>query len=235
MNIPGARILVVEDDVQMRRFLHTALTARDFDVVDAINLREARLFSTATPVEIILLDLGLPDGDGIDFTRELRGWSHVPIIVISARGREDDKVMALDAGADDYLIKPFGINELMARIRVALRRASMLKTGFSQEKTLEIGPLQIDTVRREVRMNDCLITLTPIEYRLLLHLAKNAGRVLTHQHILKEVWGPNYTHQTHTLRVFMAQLRRKLEVDSAHPQLLMTEMGVGYRMRDSWE
>ncbi|MEO5333006.1 MAG: response regulator [Magnetococcus sp. YQC-5] len=234
MKPKGLPILVVEDDVQMRRFLRTALTAREFDVTDAVNLREARLAATATPPSIILLDLGLPDGDGIDFTRELREWSHVPIIVISARGREDDKVVALDAGADDYLIKPFGVNELMARIRVALRHADQMKAGISLEAILEIGPLRLDAMRREVSMDGTLVTLTPIEYRLLFFLARNAGRVLTHRQIMHEVWGKNYSDHTHTLRVFMAQLRRKLESDPARPQLLMTEMGVGYRMRDSW-
>ncbi|MBF0126167.1 MAG: response regulator [Magnetococcales bacterium] len=235
MTNKGLPILVVEDDVQMRRFLRTALTAREFDVTDAVNLREARLAVTATPPSIILLDLGLPDGDGIDFTRELREWSHVPIVVISARGREDDKVVALDAGADDYLIKPFGVNELMARIRVAFRHADQLKSGISLEAILEIGPLRLDAMRREIRMDGTLVTLTPIEYRLLLFLARNAGRVLTHRQIMREVWGKNYSDHTHTLRVFMAQLRRKLESDPARPQLLMTEMGVGYRMRDSWQ
>ncbi|MBF0399611.1 MAG: response regulator [Magnetococcales bacterium] len=235
MNNTACRILLVEDELQMRRFLRTALTARTFEVTDATTLREARLYATAHPPEMILLDLGMPDGDGIDFTRELRGWSQMPIIVISARGKEDDKVAALDAGADDYLTKPFGINELMARIRVALRHASLRQNGPILETMLEVGPLRLDPVRREVLLSGRPVTMTPIEFRLLLFLARNAGRVLTHRHILKEVWGPNDTHQTHTLRVFMAQLRRKLEPDPAHPQLLMTEMGVGYRMRDSWE
>ncbi|MBF0341897.1 MAG: response regulator [Magnetococcales bacterium] len=228
----GTRILVVEDESQMRRFLRTALIAREFEVIEAVNVREARLAVTSHPPELILLDLGLPDGDGIDFTREVRSWTLIPIIVISARGREDDKVMALDAGADDYLTKPFGVNELLARIRVGLRHATRLATGSVRETVLKIGPLHLDPERREARLNGQLVALTPIEYRLLLLLARNAGRVLTHQQILKEVWGPHYTHQTHTLRVFMAQLRRKVESDPAQPRLLMTEMGVGYRMRD---
>ncbi|MBF0272268.1 MAG: response regulator [Magnetococcales bacterium] len=230
--LAGTRILLVEDELQMRRFLRTALAARQFEVIEAVNVREARLAVTAHPPEIVLLDLGLPDGDGIDFTREVRTWSLIPIIVLSARGREDDKVSALDAGADDYLTKPFGVNELLARIRVALRHSSQTNSGTTRETILKIGPLHLDPERRETRIHDQPVTLTPIEYRLLWHLAKNAGRVLTHQQILKEVWGPHYTHQTHTLRVFMAQLRRKLEPDPAHPQLLMTEMGVGYRLRD---
>ncbi|WP_420906111.1 response regulator [Candidatus Magnetaquiglobus chichijimensis] len=228
----GSRILVVEDEPQMRRFLRTALSAREFEVIEAVNAREARLAVTSHPPEMVLLDLGLPDGDGIDFTREVRGWSLVPIIVISARGREDDKVEALDAGADDYLTKPFGVNELLARIRVGLRHAARLASGNQREGILKVGPLYLDPERREVRIEGQPITLTPIEYRLLLLMARNAGRVLTHQQILKEVWGPHYTHQTHTLRVFMAQLRRKVEFDPAQPRLLMTEMGVGYRMHD---
>lgn len=234
-DINGIRILVVEDELPMRRFLRTTLTAREFVVVEAENLREARLATTAHPPEIILLDLGLPDGDGLDFTRELREWSRIPLIVLSARGREEDKVAALDAGADDYLTKPFGVNELMARIRVALRHSMGQEGASSLESILEIGPLRLDPVRREVLVGGNPVAMTPIEYRLLLLLARNAGRVLTHRYILKEVWGPNYVHQPHTLRVFMAQLRRKLETDPARPQLLLTEMGMGYRMRDVWE
>lgn len=229
------RILVVEDEIQMRRFLRTALTARKFQVLEAETLREAKISTTAHPPEILLLDLGLPDGDGLDFIRELREWSHIPVIVISARGREDDKVIALDAGADDYLTKPFGVNELMARIRVALRHAVLLQTNSAQETVIEIGPLRLDPTRREVLVNNSPITLTPIEYRLLLLLARNAGRVLTHRYIMKEIWGVAYAEQTHTLRVFMSQLRSKVENNPNHPKLLMTEMGVGYRMRDIWK
>ncbi|MEO5362270.1 MAG: response regulator [Magnetococcus sp. DMHC-8] len=233
MNNPGTPVLLVEDELQMRRFLRTALTARAFQVTEAISLQEARLAITSHPTELVLLDLGLPDGDGIDFTREVREWSHIPIIIISARGQEDDRVAALDAGADDYLTKPFGVHELMARIRVALRHAHLLKTSTYPETALEVGPLRLNPMRQEVRMNGQPLVLTPIEYRLLYYLASNAGRVLTHRQILQEVWGPNHAERTHTLRVFMAQLRRKLELDPSHPQLLMTEMGVGYRMRDS--
>ena len=229
----GISILLVEDELQMRRFLRTALTAREFHVTEASTLQEARLEITSHPFELVLLDLGLPDGDGIDFTREVREWSHIPIIVISARGREDDRVVALDAGADDYLTKPFGVHELMARIRVALRHAHLIKSGTKPDTTLQIGPLHLNPLRQEAQLNGQPLDLTPIEYRLLLYLANNAGRVLTHRQILQEVWGQNYMGRTHTLRVFMAQLRRKLEPDPSHPQLLMTEMGVGYRMRES--
>ena len=173
-----------------------------------------------------------PDGDGIDLTRRIRAWSRVPIIVLSARGREEDKVAALDEGADDYLTKPFGVNGLLARIRAAMRRAASACAG-AQPAVLVAGTLRIDQARREVTVGEREIRLTPIEYRLLVFLAGNAGKVLTHRQILKEVWGPPYVGETHNLRVFMAALRRKVEQDPARPQLLLTEPGVGYRMKDA--
>lgn len=225
-------VLLVEDELQMRRFLRTALTAREYQVVETATLQEARQAITSNPTELVLLDLGLPDGDGIEFIKEVREWSQIPIIVISARGREDDRVVALDTGADDYLTKPFGIHELMARIRVALRHARMHKAGMQPETALHIGALCVNPARREVHLDGEPLSLTPIEYRLLLYLASHAGRVLTHRQILQEIWGPNHMGRTHTLRVFMAKLRHKLEADPSHPRLLMTETGVGYRMRD---
>ncbi len=231
MSEPTPLVLVVEDEFQMRRFLRTALTAQDFRVVEAETVKDAIAATTTHNPEIILLDLGLPDGDGIELTRNFREWSQIPIIVISARGREDDKVAALDAGADDYLTKPFGLNELLARIRVALRHKAQ---SGSAEATmvLEIGPLYIDQARREVKVEGRDVHLTPIEYRLLVLLARNAGKVLTHRQILKEVWGPLHSNETHYLRVFMTQLRRKIEADPARPRLLVTEPGVGYRMKE---
>jgi two-component system KDP operon response regulator KdpE len=214
----------------MRRFLRASLTSHGFGVVEAGSASEGVALATSHNPEVILLDLGLPDDDGIALTRRFREWSHVPIIVISARGRETDKVEALDAGADDYLTKPFGVNELLARIRVALRHAR--QAGGSAEPILEIGPLRVDLVRREVTVDKREVRLTPIEYRLLVLLAQNAGKVLTHRQILKEVWGPGHTEDTHYLRVYMAQLRRKIESDPAQPRLLTTEPGVGYRLRD---
>jgi len=231
MSEPGPVVLVVEDEPQLRRFLRTALTAQGFRIVEAETVREALIAATTHNPELILLDIGLPDGSGIDLTRRIREWSRVPIIVISARGKEDDKVTALDAGADDYLTKPFGVNELLARIRVALRHA-LSAASATGEPVLEIGPLRIDLTRREVRVSGAEIHLTPLEYRLLALLAQNAGKVLTHRQILKEVWGPGSANETHYLRVFMAQLRRKIEPDPARPQLLLTEPGVGYRMRE---
>jgi two-component system KDP operon response regulator KdpE len=228
MTRDGALVLVVEDEPQMRRFLRASLTAHSFRLSEAGTAREALASITSENPEVILLYLGLPDQDGIELTREIRGWSSVPIIVISARGREADKVEALDAGADDYLTKPFGVAELLARIRVALRHA----TPTATPALLEVGGLRIDLARREVMLDAREIRLTPIEYRLLVFLAKNAGRVLTQRQILEEVWGRGHADQVHYVRVYMAQLRRKIEVDPARPKLLATEPGVGYRLRD---
>jgi two-component system KDP operon response regulator KdpE len=225
----GPLVLVVEDEPQMRRFLRASLTAHAFRFAEAGTAREALASITTQSPEVILLDLGLPDGDGIELTREIRGWSSVPIIVISARGREADKVDALDSGADDYLTKPFGVAELLARVRVALRRSSLPLTG---SEVIDVGPLRINVARREVTMDSREIRLTPIEYRLLVLLAKNAGRVLTQRQILEHVWGRGHVEQVQYLRVYMGQLRRKLEVDPARPQLLATEPGIGYRLRD---
>ena len=229
MSEPTHLMLIVEDEIQMRRFLRTALTAQDYRVIEAETVREALVAATTSNPELILLDLGLPDGDGIELTYKIREWSQVPIIVISARGKEDDKVAALDAGADDYLTKPFGMKELLARVRVALRRGTLIGAG-PPNPILEVGTLRIDQERREVRVDGREVHATPIEYRLLTLLARNAGKVLTHRQILKEVWGPSYVNETHYLRVFMAQLRRKIEADPARPKLLGTEPGVGYRM-----
>ena len=232
MSEPTPLVLVVEDDRQMRRFLRTTLAALDYRLVEAETAAEALAAVTTHNPDVILMDLGLPDGDGIDLTRKVRTWSRVPIIVISARGREEDKVAALDEGADDYLTKPFGVNELLARIRAAMRRSAASTPG-SDEAVLEVGSLRVDQARREVTVGDREVHLTPIEYRLLVLLAANAGKVLTHRQILKEVWGPPYANESHYLRVFMAALRRKVEEDPARPRLLLTEPGVGYRMKDS--
>lgn len=231
MSDPGVTVLVVEDEPQMRRFIRASLSSHGYRVLEAERAQEAVMMLTGHNPEIVLLDLGLPDGDGIDLTREIRGWSRVPLIVISARGREDDKVAALDAGADDYLTKPFGVNELLARMRVALRHAEPQGDGQSA-RSLMFGELTIDLVRREVLRGTEELHLTPIEYKLLVLLAQNAGKVLTHRHILKEVWGPAYASQTHYVRVHMAELRKKVEADPSRPKLLVTEPGVGYRLRD---
>jgi two-component system KDP operon response regulator KdpE len=223
-------VLVVEDELQMRRFLRASLASHGFEVVEAATAAEALALVTSRSPEVILLDLGLPDQDGVAFARGVREWSRVPIIVISARGREADKVEVLDAGADDYLTKPFGVDELLARIRVALRHTR--EAAGAPASVIEIGALRIDFGRREVTRDGRAVHLTPIEYRLLSLLAQNAGKVLTQSHLLKEVWGPGRADQAHYLRVYMAQLRRKLESDPARPKLLITEPGVGYRFRD---
>jgi len=223
-------LLLIEDDLRMRRFLRASLHDQGFRLLEAETGETGiELARNHTP-DVILLDLGLPDLDGIQVTERLRGWTRIPIIVISARGRETDKVLALDAGADDYLTKPFGVSELLARIRVALRHAEELPSG--EAPVLEIGGLRMDLDRHQVTREDREIRLTPIEYKLLTLLARHPGKVLTHRQILKEVWGPAALEQTHYLRVYMAQLRRKIEKDPARPHLLVTEPGVGYRLHD---
>ncbi len=223
-------VLVVEDEPPMRRFLRASLGSHGFRLVEAGTAREAEAAATSHNPELILLDLGLPDGDGVALTRRIRGWSRVPIIILSARGNEADKVEALDAGADDYLTKPFGVNELLARLRVALRHAAA--SGRPAEPTIEVGPLHIDLASRQVLRRGDEVRLTPIEFRLLALLARNAGRMLTHRQILSEVWGPGRGEETHYVRVYMASLRRKIEDDPARPRLLVTEPGVGYRLKD---
>lgn len=214
----------------MRRFLRAALSAQGYRLHEAANGAEAIVVVTTHNPELVLLDLGLPDGDGIDLTRRVREWSRVPIVVISARGREEDKVSALDAGADDYLTKPFGTRELLARMRAALRHAQ--PGNAETASVLEFNGLQVDLVRREVRLDGEEVHLTPIEYKLLALLAQHPGKVLTHAQILKQVWGPAYAAQTHYVRVHMAELRKKIERDPARPKLLVTEQGVGYRLRE---
>ena len=225
-------VLIVEDELAMRRFLRAALTGHGMDVVEVGTKADgARAAATDAPA-LLLLDLGLPDGDGVDLVRSLREWSQVPIIVISARGREADKVSALDAGADDYLTKPFGVGELLARIRVALRHARAAGAGPA-DPVIEVGPIRIDESRHEVAVEGTPVHLTPIEFRLLARLAHHAGKVLTHRQLLREVWGPGAAEQTHYLRVHMAALRRKIERDPARPHWLVTEPGIGYRLRDA--
>ncbi len=228
---PGPLVLLVEDEPQMRRFIRVALASQHYRLVEADHGSEALPLANGHNPDLVLLDLGLPDGDGIDLVARLREHSRAPIIVISARGREEDKVLALDAGADDYLTKPFGVNELLARMRVALRHAQERRSG-PQPEALEFGALRIDRDRREVSVDGEPVHLRPLEYKLLLLLAENAGRVLTHRQILAEVWGPAHATHTHYVRVHMAELRKKIEIDPARPTLLVTEPGVGYRLRD---
>jgi two-component system, OmpR family, KDP operon response regulator KdpE len=221
-------VLVVEDEAPMRRFLTAALHSHGFRVIEAGTLAAAEKLATEQVPAAILLDLGLPDGDGLTLLKSLRAWSAAPVIVLSARDRENDKVTALDAGADDYLTKPFGTSELLARIRVALRHARAQRAP--DDPVLNVGPIKIDQARHEVTNDGKQVHLTPTEYRLLVLLARHAGKVLTHRQLLTDVWGPRSTHQTHYLRVHMAALRRKIEADPARPRWLSTEPGVGYRL-----
>lgn len=225
-------LLVVDDEAQMRRFLRASLESHGYCVLEAATAVEATQLTTSHNPELILLDLGLPDGDGIDLTRKFRQWTKVPIIVISARGQEDDKVAALDAGADDYLTKPFGIKELMARIRAARRH---VQTAVDAPTLFELQGLRVDLERRDVTRDGQAVHLTPIEYKLLTLFVQNVGKVLTHRQILKEVWGDGYAAQTHYVRVHMAELRKKIESDPAQPRFIVTEPGVGYRLRDRAE
>jgi two-component system KDP operon response regulator KdpE len=225
-------VLVIEDEPQMLRFLRPALTAHGFRLVEAQTGAEGlRQAATRSP-DVVLLDLGLPDMDGLEVTRRLREWSSVPVIVLSARGQERDKIAALDAGADDYVTKPFAVGELLARVRVALRHASRVQRGLSDAPTVTVGNVTIELDRRRVTVNGEDVRLTPIEFKLLAALAKFPGRVLTHSQLLTQVWGPGYSTQHHYLRVYMAQLRHKLERDPSRPEILLTEAGVGYRLRD---
>jgi two-component system KDP operon response regulator KdpE len=224
-------VLLVEDEPQMRRFLRAALTSHGYRLLEtetgAAALSEA---ATRNP-EIILLDLGLPDMDGVEVTRRLREWTRTPIIVISARGQERDKVAALDAGADDYLTKPFGVSELLARMRVAQRHRDASASGAPESPAFAVGDLRVDFVTRQVFAGGEEKRLTPTEYRLLQTLVRHAGRVVTHRQLLAEAWGPAYLTQTQYLRVYMGQLRHKLEPDPTRPRYLVTEPGVGYRLR----
>jgi len=222
-------VLVIEDEPQMRRFLKASLESHDYGLVEAGSAREGLAQATGRNPDVILLDLGLPDLDGIELTRRLREWARTPIIVISARGREQDKIAALDAGADDYLTKPFGVGELLARLRVALRHTVAPDGGG--EPVLAIGDLTVDLASRLVFRKGAEVHLTPIEYKLLATLARHAGKVVTHRQLLKEAWGPNAVEQTHYVRVYMTQLRHKLEDDPSRPRYLLTESGVGYRLK----
>ncbi|MFA7337001.1 MAG: response regulator [Candidatus Obscuribacterales bacterium] len=223
-------ILVIEDEAPIRRFLKMALIDQGFAFEEALTGREGLTILASRCPDLIILDLGLPDMDGLNVTKELRQWSDVPVIVLSARGQERDKVEALDAGADDYLTKPFGISELLARVRVALRNASKNSKSVV-ESNIAFGEVTIDLAKREVKVAGEEIHLTPIEYKLLTTLVRYAGKVVTHNLLLREAWGVGYQAETHYLRVYMAQLRRKLEQDSAHPRHLITEPGIGYRLK----
>ena len=227
MTDSGQRILVVDDETPIRRYLRAALSAQGFVVYEAVNGQEAINGVLTNHPDIVILDLGLPDFDGIEVTRRLREWSQTPIIILSVREAENDKIAALDAGADDYLTKPFSTGELMARMRVALRR----QANKPDDPILQVDGLKMDISRRIVTVNENQISLTPNEYEILRLLLQNAGKVLTHRQLLKQVWGTAYESEMHILRVNISNLRHKIEPDPARPHYLLTEPGVGYRIR----
>ena len=224
----AARVLMIEDEPEIRRFVRMALQSEGLEVFEAATLQRGLIDAATRRPELVVLDLGLPDGDGLDFIREFRGWSQAPVLVLSAREGEERKVQALDAGADDYLVKPFGVAELLARVRVQLRRHG---GGNAADPVLRFGPIAVDRALRTVTRDGEELHLTPIEYRLLQELATVPGRVLTHQHLLKAVWGPGHAEDVHYVRVHMANLRKKVEADPNRPQWLVTEAGVGYRLK----
>jgi two-component system, OmpR family, KDP operon response regulator KdpE len=227
MTVPseGPRILVVDDEQQIRRMLAVALSAHGYNLAEADSGREGLNQALIFHPDVIILDLGLPDLDGMEVISRIREWSQVPVIVLSVRERESDKIGALDAGADDYLTKPFSMGELLARLRVALRRSAKAE----EEPVLVFGDLIVDLARRLVLLKGIELKLTPTEYEILKHLALHSGRVITHRQLLRAVWGPNFQDETHYLRVYVGQLRRKIEADPTQPRFIMTEPGVGYR------
>ena len=227
--MPDPAVVLIEDEPQIRRFLRATLTGQGYRLFEATTGAAGLVEVGSRQPDVVIVDLGLPDMDGLDVIRRLREWTAIPIIVLSARGQERDKVMALDAGADDYVSKPFGAGELLARIRVALRHA-VGATREGDETPFTVGELHVDLVRRQVFVGGKEVHFTPIEYKLLTTLVRHAGRVVTHQQLLREVWGPAHTDQAHYVRVYMAHLRHKLESEPARPRYLLTEPGVGYRL-----
>jgi two-component system KDP operon response regulator KdpE len=223
-------IIVIEDDPPIRRFLRTGLSTQGFTVFESDTGKQGIIEAEIRKPDLVILDLGLPDMDGVEVIKAIRSWSVIPIIILSARSGEQHKIDALDAGADDYLTKPFGFGELLARIRVALRHGNRPQ-DYTQSEVFVTANLKVDLHNRVVSIDDQEIHLTPIQYRLLAVLVKQAGKVLTHQQILKEVWGPSYSENAHYLRIYMSQLRQKLEVDPTQPKFLLTESGVGYRLK----
>jgi two-component system, OmpR family, KDP operon response regulator KdpE len=231
MNQMNLRILLIEDDAHIRRFLRATLVTQSYALLEVDTGEEGLALAAAQVPDLVLLDLGLPDMDGKEVIRRLREWSEVPIIVITARGQEREKVASLDAGADDYLTKPFGVGELLARIRAAMRRVRTAEPG-RVEQVLSLGNVMVDLERRKVTREMEEINLTPIEFKLLSVLIRHRGKVVTHRQLLKEVWGPSYIEQNPYLRIVILNLRRKLEENPTRPHYLITEPGVGYRLRD---
>ena len=231
--MPSPTVVIIEDEPQIRRFVRSALEAEGWQVYEADTAKKGLIEAGTRKPDLLVLDLGLPDGDGLDVIKDVRGWSGVPIIVLSARADETDKIAALDAGADDYLTKPFGTGELLARVRANLRRprnAAGDGAAVEDDPVFRFGQVEVDRTARIARRAGHEVHLTPIEYRLLSVLMANPGRVLTHRQLLREVWGPSHVDQSHYLRIYMGHLRQKLEVDPAQPQHLLTETAVGYRL-----
>ena len=229
-DVTATRVLLIDDEPPIRRLLRTALGAHGYTLVESTTGEDGLQQAATRLPDLVIVDLGLPDIDGVQVIRRLREWSTIPIIVLSARGQERDKIEALEAGADDYVSKPFGVGELVARMRVALRHAAR---GLQpDEPVFALDALKVDQAHRRVSVGEREVHLTPIEYRLLTTLVRHAGKVLTHDQLLKEVWGPPYVGQSHYVRVYMAQLRRKLEQEPARPRYLLTEPGVGYRLAE---
>lgn len=228
----GSNVLVIEDDVQIRRFLRAGLEMAGFNIIEADNAGEGLRLATLHPIDLVMVDLGLPDADGGTVVERLRQWSQIPIIVLSVRAKETEKVRLLELGADDYVVKPFGMAELLARARAALRRH---KRGAATEPEVRVGPLVIDLATRAVSVDGNRVALSPKEYRLLQVLARHAGNVVTHQQLLQEVWGSGHQADAHYLRIFVRKLRQKIEADPTRPKILRTELGVGYRLAQDTE
>ncbi len=226
--MPDPVVVLIEDEPQIRRFLRATLAAQGYRLFEAATAADGLVAVASRQPDVVIVDLGLPDMDGLEVIRRLREWTRLPIIVLSARGQEQDKVRALDIGADDYVSKPFGAGELLARIRVALRHAA--GAARDDDAVFETGELRVHLLRRQVLVGGREVRLSPLEFRLLAALVRHAGKVVTHQQLLREVWGPTHTDQAHYVRVYMGHLRHKLEVDPARPRYLLTEPGVGYRL-----
>ncbi len=229
MSAVAPKVLVIEDEKQIRRFVRAALEEENCQVIEAETMAQGLIEAGSRKPDLLVLDLGLPDGNGVDLIRDLRGWSDVPILILSARSQENDKIDALDAGADDYLTKPFAVGELRARVRALLRRS--YRNGDAATPLVEFGDVAVDLSRRLVSRGGETVHLTPLEYRLLANLLGHPGRVLTQRNLLREIWGPSYVESSHYLRVYVGHLRQKLEDDPTQPKHFLTETGVGYRFQ----
>jgi len=230
MNTPAPLVLIVEDEAQIRRFVRAALEGEGCRIAEAETMAQGLIDAGTRKPDLIILDLGLPDGDGVQFVQDLRAWASLPVLILSARSTENDKIGVLDAGADDYLTKPFAVGELLARVRALLRRGR--RGGEAQSPVIRFGDVEVDFTRRQVMQHGAPVHLTPIEYRLLCAMLANAGKVMTHRHLLREVWGPSFVESNHYLRIYVGHLRQKLEQDPTQPRHFLTETGVGYRFQN---